>query len=133
MKYADMQKQLDNGRFEKRPRNTTPPPRKPVRPREPEPDTPQLFDHLEAESWLGERLKAHGCDLYADGPVFAHFRDRVRKVILDNGMACVIVGRHDNKPESYAQTFQRLYGEPLGKKTPRGTNTTTKGDKTCSA
>jgi hypothetical protein len=59
VKYSEMQQQLDSGRFEKRPRNTTPPVRKSVRPREAEPDSPQLFDHLEAEAWLGERLKQH--------------------------------------------------------------------------
>lgn len=79
---------------------------------------PLLFN-LEAEAWLGERLKQLGCDLYADGAVFTHFRDRVRQVILVNRLECVIVGRHDGKPESYAQTFQRLYGEPLGKKAKR--------------
>lgn len=94
-------------------------------------ETLPLLFNLEAESFLLERLKDHGIDVYADGPVFAHFRDRLRKVITDNRIGPVIVGRREGRPESYQQAFERLYGEPLKAKAskhkspvPPGTNTT---------
>jgi hypothetical protein len=77
---------------------------------------PDLFTHLEAETWLAERLKAHGCDIYAGGP-YAAYADRLGACIVRNGLACVIVGRNpDGKPESYAQLFQRIAGKALPKK-----------------
>jgi hypothetical protein len=83
--------------------------------------TQDLFTHLEAETWLAERLKQHGCDLYAGGP-FEHFRDRLRATILANRMQAVLLGRNKTGAlENYAQAFERLYGEPL---VPRGTNNT---------
>lgn len=75
--------------------------------------TPDLFTHLEGETWLAERLKAHGCDLYAGGP-FEHYRDRLRATILANGVQRVILGRNKaGMLEDYAQAFERLYAEPL--------------------
>jgi hypothetical protein len=71
-----------------------------------------LFSFVEAEDWLAERIKQHGCDLYLNGE-FPTMRDRIRAAILANGIQVVITGRHDGKPENYAQTFERLYGEPL--------------------
>jgi hypothetical protein len=72
-----------------------------------------LLAQVNAESWLGQRLLEHGCDVYRYGPETDSYRERLRQTILDNGMGAVIVGRHDGKPETYAQTFERLYGEPL--------------------
>jgi hypothetical protein len=117
VKYADMQKQLDSGRFEKRPRNTTKPAYKPPHRQELDfTQTPDLLTELEAETWLAERLKAHGCDIYAGGP-YASYADRLGAAIVRNGLACVIVGRgKDGKPESYAQLFQRIAGKALPKK-----------------
>jgi hypothetical protein len=93
-------------------------------------ETLPLLFNLEAEAWLTERLKDHGVDLYADGPVFTHFRDRLRKVITDNRIESVIIGRREGKPETYAACFERLYEQPLKvkaskqqSKVPRGTNT----------
>lgn len=74
--------------------------------------TEDLFTAIDAESWLTQRLKDHGCDPYSGGPN-PEYRDRLRAAILDNGMQRVIVGRHAGKPENYAQSFERLYGEPL--------------------
>ena len=78
--------------------------------------TPDLFTHIEAETWLAERLKQHGCDIYAGGS-FEHFRDRLRATILANRMQCVILGRNKaGSLENYAQAFERVYGEALVEK-----------------
>lgn len=128
MKYSDMRKQLDSGRFEKRPRNTTKPAHKPVyRPETELAQAPDLLTALDAESWLANRLKNHGCDIYAHDPQ-APWLDQLGACIVANGMQCVIMGRNreTNKPESYAQCYQRLAGKPLPKKSdvPRGTSNT---------
>lgn len=82
-------------------------------------ETLPLLFNLEAEAWLTERLKDHGINLYADGPIFPHFRDRLRKVITDNRIGPVIVGRREGRPESYSACFERLYGEALVPKSSR--------------
>lgn len=111
-----MQTQLDSGRFEKRPRTTTKPAYKPVH--RPEPELEQTADSVtaaDAELWLAERLKQHGCDIYAGGP-YDTYADRLAAAIVRNGMQCVIVGRKDGKPENYASCFERIAGKALPKK-----------------
>lgn len=127
MKYADMQKQLNSGRFEKRPRNTTKPAYKPPHRQELDlTQTPDLLSGVEGETWLANRLIQHGIDIYA-GDSYPTFADRLGAAIVRNGVQCVIVGRNpDGKPESYAQCFQRIAGKPLPKKVdvPRETSNT---------
>lgn len=77
-----------------------------------------LLVHVEAESWLANRLKDHGCDIYNGGP-YEHYADRLAACIVRNGMACVIIGRKDGKPESYAACFERIFGRPLVPKVSR--------------
>lgn len=72
---------------------------------------------LEQESWLVQRLAQHGAAVICVGP-FASAGDSVRLdsvrcAILDHGLTEVIVGRSDGKPQTYAQAFERVYGEPL--------------------
>jgi hypothetical protein len=82
----------------------------------PQPEQRPLLSHLEAEDYLADRLKAHGCDLYAAGPC-AHYRDRIRATILANGMQTVLLGRNQaGKLETYRDCFQRIYGVPLDAK-----------------
>lgn len=92
----------------------------------PEPEgnpTPDLFTHLEAETWLADRLLQHGCDLYAGGP-YATYVDRLGACIVRNGVQCVVVGRKPaGKPENYAQLFERIAGKPLPKKVDAQINT----------
>lgn len=71
-----------------------------------------LLVHVEAETWLADRLQQHGCDIYAGGP-YEHHSDRLAAAITTNGMASVIVGRKDGKPETYAACFERICGRPL--------------------
>jgi hypothetical protein len=122
-----MQKQLDSGRFEKRPRTAAKPPYKPAQSRMPEGSegntTPSGLTHLEAEDFLAERLKQHGCDPYDGGP-YATYADRLGACIVRNRMQCVIVGRREGKPESYAACFERLCGRPLTKPEARRSTST---------
>ncbi len=72
-----------------------------------------LLANLESEAELGERLKQHGCDIYAGGP-YATYADRLGAAIVREGMQGVIVGRGpDGKPEAYAQAYRRLCGKAL--------------------
>lgn len=116
MKYSDMQKQLDSGRFEKRPLNTAKVAYKPAQTRGMElPLIPDLLTPLDAETWLASRLAQHGCDIYNSAEPYATYADRLGACIVRNGMQCVIVGRKDGKPESYAKCFERIAGKPLPK------------------
>ena len=77
-----------------------------------------LLVHIEAETWLANRLADHGCDIYDGGP-YATYAERLGACILRNGLPCVIVGRKDGKPESYAACFERIFGQPLVPKASR--------------
>jgi len=77
------------------------------------------------EDWLVERLKHHGVDVYAGKTEFPSLRDRLAHVIRSNRYRSVIAGRHERKPETYAEVFERLYGIKLNE-VPRGTNVNTK-------
>jgi hypothetical protein len=93
-------------------------------------ETSPLLVNLDGETWLANRLLQHGIDIYAGGP-YASYADRLGAAIIRNGIQCVIVGRKDGSPESYAKCFERIAGKPLEPKptkqktrVPRGTNTT---------
>lgn len=65
-----------------------------------------------AESWLLERLKQHGVDVYQGGP-FATLRDRLAWVLVTERMGPVVVGRREGKPETYEELFERVFGVTL--------------------
>jgi hypothetical protein len=47
-------------------------------------------------------------------------KERIRQAIL-TGLDCTIIGKNAaGKPETYAQSFQRFYGEPLVPTTRKG-------------
>jgi hypothetical protein len=75
---------------------------------------------MDAENWLLERLKQHGIDVYVAGE-FATLQARLGHVIVTNRYGPVVAGRHNGKPETYAQLFERMYGTPLPT-VPRGTD-----------
>lgn len=72
-----------------------------------------LLTGLDAETWLLNRLKNHGVDVYAHGPVFDSLRERVATAIVENRFGLVVVGRHNGKPETYEALFERLFGLKL--------------------
>jgi hypothetical protein len=105
---------LEPSAFERSPADALPVPAPPPPLGEPvHGATLPLSVNVEAEDWLLERLKQHGCDPYDHAAVFACNRDRLRTTILNNGISRAICGRHDGKPENYRECFERLYGEPL--------------------
>lgn len=80
--------------------------------RESKASQPDILAPLAAESWLLERLKDHGVDVYAGGP-FETLRDRLAHVLVTERMGSVVVGRHGGKPETYEQLFERVFGITL--------------------
>jgi hypothetical protein len=68
---------------------------------------------IEAELWLVARVRSHITGLF-DGVTDPQIRrDRMRRMLRDNGLDCVIVGSKDGRPETYAEVYRRFYGEAL--------------------
>lgn len=76
-----------------------------------------LFDLLDLQMRFATRLKDHG-----GGEVFAGTTDSdafrlniIRNAIRTHGLEVAIFGQHPDthKPETYAQAFERCFGEPL--------------------
>lgn len=76
-----------------------------------------LATPLDRDAWLAKRLGEHGAGIFTGLTDPDIRRERFRTVILERGIAMVIVGKHDGRPESYAQLFERIYGEPLSAQT----------------
>ena len=68
---------------------------------------------LHHELWLAQRLQRHGVAVFAGDTTPAVRRERMRAAILEHCLSAVIAGSRQRKPETYAQVFERLYGEPL--------------------
>lgn len=69
--------------------------------------------HLDHERWLAKRLGEHGAGIFTGLTDRDVRRERIRAAIVEHGLEAVIVGRHEGRPETYAQVFERLYGTPL--------------------
>jgi hypothetical protein len=84
------------------------------------------FRRFDAEAYLARRLKDSGDRVFA-GITDPKIRmERFRRAIIDGGHACAIAGRSlAGKSETYAQLFERMYGQPLIAITPTTTNPTT--------
>jgi hypothetical protein len=82
-------------------------------PKEAQPDL--LAAPLDAETWLLERLKQHGIDVYASTGQFDSLPDRLAHVIAQSGFGPIVAGRHHGKPETYAQFVLRAFGIKLSK------------------
>lgn len=68
---------------------------------------------IAVQSWVQRRLVAQITAIF-EGLTDPQLRwERIRQVISANGFGPVILGRHDGKPETYAQFFERVFGEPL--------------------
>ena len=81
---------------------------------------------LDAEAWLRQRLTEHGAlervpdlkhqvrDVTAGITTIALRAERMRQVIVRHSLAAVVAGgSRKGKPETYADLFERIYGEPL--------------------
>ena len=76
------------------------------------------------EDSLLRRLQQAGADVYCDGE-FPTLCARLRHVIQREQLVTAVCGRSDTeKVETYAQAFERVYGEALINKGPRGTRNT---------
>ncbi len=74
---------------------------------------------LRHEIWLAQRLERHGVAVLAGITTSNDRRERIRTAILEHCLSAVIAGSRARKPETYAQLFERLYGEPLVSNTPQ--------------
>lgn len=70
-----------------------------------------LLAPVDSETWLLNRLKQHGIDVY-DGE-FDCLRDRVAWAIVSYGYGPIVAGRHNGKPETYEQLIERMYAAKL--------------------
>lgn len=66
----------------------------------------------EAEQFFLQRLHNFGAFVYPVGPNYP-LKERIREAIRQHKLDCVVIGRHDKRAETFAQCFERYYGEPL--------------------
>lgn len=79
------------------------------------------FKHFDVEMYFARRLGEHGKTIFTGLSDPTITKDRIRQAIIEAGVDCTIIGRAPNgKPETYAQSFERFYGEPLYPKTRKG-------------
>jgi hypothetical protein len=73
-----------------------------------------MSPELTGELYLASHLAAHGVrDVFAGITDAAERKARIRSGIIGAGLATVICGTKERKPVTYAQAFERLYGEAL--------------------
>jgi len=79
------------------------------------------FKSFDVEMYFARRLGEHGKRIFTGLSDPTITKDRIRQAIIDSHVDCTIIGRAPNgKPETYAQSFERFYGEPLHPKTTKG-------------
>ena len=77
---------------------------------------PMEFNKLDAELWLLGRLQSHLAQIFTGETDCDVRRERVRRAIIIGELDSIILGkRAGGGSETYAQAFERLYGEPLHK------------------
>lgn len=70
-------------------------------------------DSVDAELWLIGRLRNHVAQIFTAETDPDTRRERLRRAIVNAELDDIIVGKHDGKPENYAQVYERIYGVPL--------------------
>ena len=76
---------------------------------------------FDAEMWLAKRMSQHLSAAFTGTTDPAVRRERFRRGILAGELDCVVVGsKPGGKTETYAECFERLYGEPLRPKPHKG-------------
>lgn len=79
------------------------------------------FQSFDAEMYFAKRLGEHGKRVFTGLTDPTITKERIRQAIIDSKVDCTIIGRAPNgKPETYSQSFQRFYGEPLVPTTRKG-------------
>jgi len=73
---------------------------------------------LTREMFMAQRLQAHGFDIFAGSSDGASRKAAFRRVLTEAGIEFAIIGKDSTgKCLTYAQAFERTYGEPLQPKT----------------
>lgn len=74
-------------------------------------DSSKTFPPLRAELWIARRLGHR--DLFVGTTTPEERRERVRRVMLDEGFADYVAGSKNGEIELFRDTYRRFYGEPL--------------------
>jgi hypothetical protein len=81
------------------------------------------FRQFDAELWFVKRLKDLGRHVHAGITDPDERRERIRFAIIEGKLDCGIIGKSPaGKAETFAQAFERFYGEPLEPKPRKGTS-----------
>lgn len=85
------------------------------------PQTQIDFARADGETFMVKRLGQHGVRVFDGVTDTASRMALVRAAIIGGAKDCAIVGRNPatHKPETYAQLFERVYGEPLYPQAPK--------------
>lgn len=88
-----------------------------------QPEFKFTFKDFDIEQWFVKRLHDHRRKIDAGITDPDERRERIRYQIIEGKLDCTIIGRHPTtkKSETYAQAFERFYGEPLEPKPRKGT------------
>jgi hypothetical protein len=79
------------------------------------------FKTIDAEMWLLGRLQHHLAQVFTGATDPDVRRERVRRAIILGELDSIILGkRAGGGSETYAQAFERLYGQPLHPPKPKG-------------
>lgn len=71
------------------------------------------YDHLTGEEWMAKRFGELGYEIVFGGLDPSQRKQRIREHITTNGLESVIANSEGKKPLTFAQAFERLYGERL--------------------
>ncbi len=74
----------------------------------------EMFRRLDAESYIARRLGEHGARIFDGDTTELSRKERIRAAILEANLNAKNIGtRPDGRRETYAECFERFYGEPL--------------------
>lgn len=88
-------------------------PRQTRMPGKSEPLQLDAYAHLTGEEWLAKRFGELGYDVVFGGLDPTQRKQRIREHIVEHGLECAIADSQLRKPITFAQAFERLYGERL--------------------
>ena len=71
------------------------------------------FRRYDIEAWFIAKLGAHGRHIEDGASDYDSRKARIRTVIQTLDMGQAHIGSKDGQPETFAQFFERFYGEPL--------------------
>ncbi len=72
------------------------------------------FGRFDGEMFFAKRLRDHGVTILAGATDEAMRRERIRSAIIECHLDQTIIGKSPSgKTATYAQCFERFYGEPL--------------------